>query len=364
MKKPLLVFSIISLSILGNACSLNNNQAKHEIPLKQEDKENRMQGVQLTAKELLLQTINEQLVFSIADFIKLVNGEYEYNEIHRTLSLKIDDQVFKFVEGVPVVEQNGIYLPIDDVTLIVFENHPYLPITFLVSVLGQKVEVIGHKAFVYWSGNTFPTSSVFASFFEKDWTVEKMIDYLSFLKKPIAGAQVSTIPNHLPGAARPYRNGYHEGIDWYAYASGQHISTKTPVYAMAEGTVVRVDHNYVEYPSAKIRNQDLALSTKLGLSPEYILDRLRGRQVWIQYEKGVMNRFAHLNNIPADLKLGEKVTSATIIGYIGNSGTSGAVNKDGSQIHLHQDLLIYGKLFWEPFTHEEVTKIVTNVFKE
>lgn len=309
-------------------------------------------------KLIPIQTIDDERVFLVADFARAVEANYEYNSLHRTLTIEVDDQVFKFVYGIPVVEQNGIYLPTDEVALIVHENEAYLPINFL-KVVGMKARTIDNHVSFQWYGNTLATSS---SVPEHEWTVQEMIDYLSFLQKPIKGAKVSTIPNHLPGAKRAYRNGFHEGIDWYGYSSGKDISTSTPVYAMAEGIVVRIDHNYEEYSSKEVRNKDLAQTSHFGETPEYIFDRLRGRQVWVQYENGVMNRFAHLDRVVADIKVGDKVTSSTIIGYVGNSGTSGAVNKDGTQLHLHQDILIYGDLFWKPFTLEEVKEIVVAIF--
>lgn len=132
---------------------------------------------------------------------------------------------------------------------------------------------------------------------------------------------------------------------------------------MAEGVVVRADHDFQDYPSALIRNKDLSLTAELQETPAYIFDRLRGQQVWVQYENGVMSRFAHLDSIPANIKVGDIVNADTIIGYVGNSGTSGAVNQDGSELHLHQDLLIYGELFWKPFTLEETKEILLNIFQ-
>lgn len=136
------------------------------------------------------------------------------------------------------------------------------------------------------------------------------------------------------------------------------IDTSTPVLAQGEGTVIRADHDFEDYPSHEVRNQDLELAADSGVTPEYILDRLRGQQIWVQYERGVMIRFAHLDQIPEDLKVGDVVDAETVIGYVGNSGTSGALDGDGSGLHLHQDLLIYDTLFYEPFSIEETKMII------
>jgi murein DD-endopeptidase MepM/ murein hydrolase activator NlpD len=256
-----------------------------------------------------------------------------------------------------------LYLPTDEVSVIVEEDEVFLPISFLEKGLDLTVSEKGDIVTFHWRGQALPTTGTLpAPIADQEWSVDMMVDYLSFLEKPIKEAQVSTIANHLPGAKRGYRNGYHEGIDWYGYATGQCISFETPIYAMAEGIVVRVDHDYQEYQSPLIRNKDLSLTAELGETPLYIFDRLRGRQVWVQYGKGVMNRFAHIDTIPDNLKIGDKVTSETIIGFVGNSGTSGAVNEDGTELHLHQDILIYGELFWKPFSLEEVKEIIVRIF--
>nr|WP_261179361.1 peptidoglycan DD-metalloendopeptidase family protein [Anaerobacillus sp. CMMVII] len=314
-------------------------------------------------KEIDIKQINDQQFIPVNDLISSVDGSFTYDRLHRTLKMEIDNQGYKLIYGIPVIERNGVYLPIDTVKLLEYEGEVYLPVHFLETVLGLDVSLLDAKVKFPWTNETLVVSTIESiSILEKDWTVGEMIDYLSFLQKPLEDATVSTIPNHLPGAKRPYRNGFHEGIDWYAYASGQHISITTPVFGMADGVVVRADHDYVEYPSSEVRDQDLALTALVGETPEYIFDRLRGKQVWVQYENGVMNRFAHLYAIPENIKVGEKVTSSTVIGYVGNSGTSGAVNNDGTQLHLHQDILVYGEQFWKPFTLEETLQIVVGIF--
>lgn len=345
--------------------SLNNqepnepNETNDSIDQNEPKEEDRFQ------KELAITTKNDKDVFLVSDLVELLKGDYQYDDLHRSLTIDIDDQQFKMVDGIPVVEHNGHYLATDEIVFIVDENEVFLPIGFLEIALGLKVSETSDFATFDWAGQALPTSITTKPFIsDQEWSVDKMVKYLSFLEKPIEGAQVSTIPNHLPGAKRGYRNGYHEGIDWYGYATSKNISIDTPVYAMAEGIVVRADHDFEEYSSPLIRNKDLSLTAELGETPLYIFDRLRGKQVWVQYEKGIMNRFAHLDDIPETLKVGDRVTSETIIGYVGNSGTSGAVNGDGTELHLHQDLLIYGDLFWEPFSLEEVTEILVRVFND
>ncbi|UTW69138.1 hypothetical protein KHA80_18840 [Anaerobacillus sp. HL2] len=99
------------------------------------------------------------------------------------------------------------------------------------------------------------------------WTVEKMVEYLSFLKNPILDAEISTFPNHLPGARRAYRNGYHEGIDLVRICDRFTYNSSKPRLCNGRWTVVRADHDYQEYQSAEIRNRDLAITTELAETP-------------------------------------------------------------------------------------------------
>lgn len=341
-----------------------NNEESNKSDESNESKESNELKEERFQKELAITTKDEKDVFFVSDLVELLEGDYQYDDLHRLLTINLDDQQFKIVVGIPVVEHNGLYLATDEIVVIVEEDALFLPVVFLETALGLTLNKSSDVVTFDWTGEALPTSITTKPLIsDQKWSVDEMVKYLSFLKRPIEGAQVSTIPNHLPGAKRGYRNGYHEGIDWYGYATNKNISFDTHVYAMAEGIVVRADHDHQEYSSPLIRNKDLLLTAELGETPLYIFDRLRGKQVWVQYEKGIMNRFAHLGDIPETLKVGDKVTSETIIGYVGNSGTSGAVNEDGTELHLHQDLLIYGDLFWEPFSLEEVTEILVRVFR-
>ncbi|PYZ97833.1 peptidase M23 [Alteribacter lacisalsi] len=315
---------------------------------------------------LNLYTMKDQEVVSVSELAEESGGSYHYEPVHRTLEMALKGQQFKLIYGVPVLERNGLYLDTDQVKLVLDEEEeetPYLPLSFLDYGLEANVKQEEQTVSVYTDAEAVEAfASPDDTFDLHSKSVEDMIEYLSFLDYPIKGAQVSTVESHLPGAPRDYRNGYHEGIDWYDWTTEAVINTETPVYGMAEGTVVRVDHDYEEYSSPEVRDEELSITYELGFTPEYLLDRLRGQQVWVQYDNGVMNRFAHLFDIPEELKLGARINAETIIGYVGNSGTSGAVNDDGSELHLHHDLLIYGDYFWEPFSLEETTEIIQAIW--
>ncbi|GIX06834.1 MAG: hypothetical protein KatS3mg115_1237 [Candidatus Poribacteria bacterium] len=90
-----------------------------------------------------------------------------------------------------------------------------------------------------------------------------------------------------PGDPRPYRHGVHQGIDFYG------VSWGTAVYPIAPGIVIRADHDYrpmsPEDRAAMLRRcaEIGATPGEWGVPPDPIwgdvLDRLRGRQVWLYH---------------------------------------------------------------------------------
>lgn len=345
---------------------LNGNGELNDGENDESDKEENAEVEELETISVYDLEENEGNYFSVEELAEVTDGSFEYDTVDKSLYLEIEGREFYLVYGVPVLEVNGLYTASDEVILVEYEEEPFVSVEFIKH--GLEVEYSHEEedelvSFVWedvavdaWSSSGQEELDI------ESFSVEDMVEFLSFLNEPIESASVSTVESHLPGAPRDYRNGFHEGIDWYDYSTGTDITTDTPINAMAEGVVVRVDDDFEDYPSHEMRNEDLDLAAEVGFTPEYILDRLRGQQVWVQYDNGIMNRFAHLDSIPEDLELGQEVDEETIIGYVGNTGTSGALNQDGSGLHLHQDLLIYGELFWEPFSLEETQEILNQLW--
>src|SRR5207245_5820612 len=109
------------------------------------------------------------------------------------------------------------------------------------------------------------------------------------LALPIAGATLPTDPELLPNSPREYRAGWHEGIDFPAPPG-------TPVLAVADGFVIRGDTGFVEW-TADEPGRALDEAVGLGYQPAPTLDRLRGRQVWIDHGQGIVSRYAHLSAV-------------------------------------------------------------------
>jgi murein DD-endopeptidase MepM/ murein hydrolase activator NlpD len=138
---------------------------------------------------------------------------------------------------------------------------------------------------------------------------------------PIDGVALPTDAELLPNAARAFRAGWHEGIDFPAAAG-------TPVRAVAAGVIARVDHEYREW-DRESENIALYEAIQLGYTPSATLDRIRGRQVWIDHGHGVVTRYAHLSAV-ADLEVGARVDAGTIVGFVGSSGYP----EGGPHLHL------------------------------
>jgi murein DD-endopeptidase MepM/ murein hydrolase activator NlpD len=128
---------------------------------------------------------------------------------------------------------------------------------------------------------------------------------------PVGGIDVPDEEQYLPNSPRTYRAGYHEGIDFP-------VDTGTPVLAAKAGTIVRIDTAFVDWaPEDEQAAFDDAVA--LGYTPSATLDRIRGRQVWIDHGEGIVTRYAHLSAVEP-LRVGDVVAQGQVIGAVGSSG--------------------------------------------
>jgi murein DD-endopeptidase MepM/ murein hydrolase activator NlpD len=165
---------------------------------------------------------------------------------------------------------------------------------------------------------------------------------------PIEGADIPRDPELLPGAPRDYRGGIHEGIDFPAPAG-------TSVLAAASGTVARVDVSFIDWNAEE---QDAALSeaVTLGYTPSATLDRIRGRQVWIDHGKGLITRYAHLSAVEP-LVVGQKVEAGALIGQVGSSGYP-----QGGP-HLHFEVRPGEGFYGDGLSGDELIRAVSRLFR-
>jgi murein DD-endopeptidase MepM/ murein hydrolase activator NlpD len=165
---------------------------------------------------------------------------------------------------------------------------------------------------------------------------------------PIEGGEIPDDPELLPGAPRDYRAGMHEGIDFP-------VPTGTPVLAAASGTVSRADVSFLDWTREQ---QDIALSEALtlGYTPPATLDRVRGRQVWIDHGKGVLTRYAHLSAVEP-LVVGQRIDAGALIGQVGSSGYP----RGGP--HLHFEVRVGDDFYGNGLTGDALARAVTRLFR-
>jgi murein DD-endopeptidase MepM/ murein hydrolase activator NlpD len=152
------------------------------------------------------------------------------------------------------------------------------------------------------------------------------------LTYPIAGGCLPKGDQLMPNAARTYRNGIHEGVDFYAVDNCTGITNGTPVVAVLAGRVVRADASFVDPTQAEI-NAYLA-----NPNTEESLDKFRGRQVWIDHGGGIVTRYCHLSGIAPGITVGTMVTQGQLVAYVGESGTPESVSNPGREYHLHFEI--------------------------
>ncbi len=173
---------------------------------------------------------------------------------------------------------------------------------------------------------------------------------------PISGDYLDLTSRDLqmPGAPRHYRQGVHEGIDFY-WATG------TPVYAAASGTVIRATVDY-ETPTEITFNRRRAENLELGYTPPDNLDFYRGRQIWILQEDGLVARYAHLSEIAAGIVEGTAVTAGQQIGLVGNSGSPASISSETADAHLHFELWLNGHYLGQFLRPIEIRELLEQRF--
>ena len=144
-----------------------------------------------------------------------------------------------------------------------------------------------------------------------EWPMRAHPHLLSGFGLPIAAGVLPSDEAYLPNSPRDYRAGYHEGIDFP-------VNAGTAVLAAKTGAIVRIDSAFTEWSVAEAEAAFDA-ARALGYTPDATLDRIRGRQVWIDHGDGIVTRYAHLSAVEP-LRVGDVVTQGQVIGAVGSSG--------------------------------------------
>ena len=156
---------------------------------------------------------------------------------------------------------------------------------------------------------------------------------------PVDGACLPDSDGLMPNSPREYRNGTHEGVDWYDLSSCARIGEGTAVMAMLDGVVVRADIDYRDL-TPRVLAELQARTEQCGCTDPEVFDLYRGRQVWIDHGNGVITRYAHLGSIADDVWVGAEVRRGEVIAGVGESGTPESITEPGTEMHLHAEVRV------------------------
>lgn len=196
--------------------------------------------------------------------------------------------------------------------------------------------------------------------FKVDW-----VDSLSLIL-PCENVPVPKKTSRLPNAPRSYRNGTHRGVDFFA-------NWGTPVKSVADGHVIRADHNYIEVQPA-FRVNLLSATTKVGNTPSDIFNSiLLGKSIFLDHGFDlipgfrVISIYAHLSSINESVIPGSTIKAGQLIGKSGNTGTKESTLGTKKESHLHWEMILQkgqqeiylGKDIPNPMLYQMLKKIFT-----
>lgn len=179
---------------------------------------------------------------------------------------------------------------------------------------------------------------------------------------PIAGACLPADDTLMPGAPRVYRQGIHEGVDFYDSDNCASIGVDTEVTAAKAGRVVRADVDYEDLTVESLAELERRVDEAGGSDP-LVEDAYRGRQVWIDHGGGIVTRYAHLSGVAEGIEVGTRVGEGEVIAYVGESGTPESVTAPGTQIHLHLEIRVGEEFLGEGLSPEQVRELYRQAFE-
>lgn len=174
---------------------------------------------------------------------------------------------------------------------------------------------------------------------------------------PLRGACLPEDSYLMPGALREYRQGVHEGVDFYGSDNCVPIGLDTEVVAAKAGTVIRADWAY-EGLNAETLADLMQRVEQDGGDDSEVLSAFRGRQVSIDHGDGVVTRYAHLNGIAEGIDVGTRVEPGQLIAYVGDSGTPTSVTAPGTEVHLHFEIRIGNTYLGHDVTDPEQARLL------
>ncbi len=167
-----------------------------------------------------------------------------------------------------------------------------------------------------------------------------------------------------PGARRAYRYGVHQGMDLYYEAPDQRAVIGSPVLAAGAGVVIRADVDYQEMTLDEV-NALLADAHARHITPADTLDKLGGRQIWIDHGDGLITKYEHLSAIADGLTVGTQVEKGQLIGQVGLSGTPDGIEGNLDFPHLHFEIRFgpdHAYYLGQWLTIEDTRRILESLF--
>jgi len=183
---------------------------------------------------------------------------------------------------------------------------------------------------------------------------------------PCEGINIPKKASRLPNAPREYRKGIHRGIDFFA-------NWGTPVRAVAEGTVIRADHNFEEV-LPEFRNGLLKKVSNINRTPSDVFDHiLLGKAVMLDHGLNlipgfrVITIYAHLSHIDNNIKPGNKISVNQLIGKTGNTGMEASTYGKRDGAHLHWEMILQNEegefYFGQGLSYSELFPLLKTLFK-
>ena len=178
---------------------------------------------------------------------------------------------------------------------------------------------------------------------------------------PIDGACLPSNDTLMPNAPREYREGIHQGVDFYGFDNCVSIVQGTSVRAAKEGRVIRatLDYHDLTWKELETLNERVALGE--GDNPE-VLDIYRGRQVWVDHGGGLVTRYVHLSGIAPKIAVGATVGAGQELGYVGDSGTPESLSSPGTETHLHFEVWLGNSYLGQGLPPDEVRALYEGAF--
>lgn len=229
-------------------------------------------------------------------------------------------------------------------------------------MLALSTTVPAHPWAAFWDRKPVQSDlvqiSVGLSFHGDEVRYLGMSQILSHLGSPLLQTALLRKDSHLPGGERPYRRGWHQGMDLYPLE----VEADIEVFAAAEGLVLRSDHEYVELLENE-RSLMLRRQPPEGPTLPEDLDRLHGRQVWILHASGVVTRYSHLVSVSGDIFRGQWVARGELLGLMGNTGTAAAADKRQGGVHLHFEIHTQSGPFWQGLNQAQVQGLIEEILR-